>query len=202
MLCIVDINIGNTGSVAKALRHLGYEFRLTQNPTEIRKATKIIFPGVGSFSTAANALKTKNLTNLLREKGLVEKTPILGICVGMQMLASIGSENGKSEGLDLIDAEIVKLRVDREKYRIPHVGWNDVSIDNSPLYTGIDNGSCFYFVHSYEMLLNSPISHATTDYEHPVIASVSHKNIHGVQFHPEKSQDAGLQLLRNFVELC
>tara|TARA_R110002167_G_scaffold2178_2_gene11087 strand:- start:8835 stop:9443 length:609 start_codon:yes stop_codon:yes gene_type:complete len=202
MLCIIDINIGNTGSVAKSLRYLGYEFTMSGDPKIIAQASKIIFPGVGSFSAASEALFQSGLFDCLIQKVIKEGTPILGICVGMQMLATTGYEHGQSKGLDFIDAEVNKLNIDPAKYRIPHVGWNDVSTDGSNLYCGIKDGTCFYFVHSYEMKLNQPTSHASTDYGKPVVASIHQDNIYGVQFHPEKSQGAGLQLLKNFIELC
>lgn len=202
MLKIVDLGVGNIGSVIKAIKHIGVKHQVINQAEELVDAEKILLPGVGSFSSASARLVESGFYAALQQKVLSDQTPVLGICVGMQLLAFLGDEGGCNAGLGFIDAEVKRLNDFNGKLRIPHVGWNDIKTNNLKIFDGIDDGSCFYFVHSYAMQVREPIDIATTEYGEDIVAYVNKGNIHGAQFHPEKSQDFGLMFLRNFVELC
>lgn len=199
MLCVVDIGIGNVGSVSKALRYLNIDFEVITSPEALDNAERVIFPGVGSFSEGSKRLDESGFRDGLL-KSVSEGKPLLGICVGMQLLASVGYEGGKSKGLALIDAEVVRLE-NNMNYPVPHMGWNDVACSSeSPLFDGIDTDTCFYFVHSFHMKVNESVDVSYVSYGKDLAAAIRKKNIFGVQFHPEKSQQAGLKLIKNFSE--
>ncbi len=200
---IVDYQMGNIFSVEKKIKRLGYPVEVSSDKEQIVKADKLILPGLGHFGKAMDNLKMIGLLDVLNEKVLVKKTPILGICLGMQLLAN-RSEEGHSSGLGWINGEVVKFSItDKFRYKIPHTGWNTVSIKkSSQLMKDIQSGSEFYFVHSFffsatkeEEVLSETV------YENSFISSVEKDNIFGVQFHPEKSHQAGEQLFKNFIEL-
>lgn len=208
MIGVIDIGNSNIDSVSRSLNLLGAEHSVTDDLDTIRRCDGLVLPGVGNFTEASRTLAATGLKEVVRDRVLREKTPILGICLGMQLLLSFGeegaSEASPSEGLGLIDGTVrpIKRRTSAQ-LRIPHVGWNDVSHPGTKLFSGIDQGSDFYFVHSYEVVSIDP--HAilsTTCYEVDIVAAVEKANIFGVQFHPEKSQRSGLRLLENFVASC
>lgn len=204
MLKIVDLQIGNIGSVVKAIKHLGFDYELISKPEQLLGATKIILPGVGSFTTASKALHTSGFAEALEHYVLNLKTPVLGICVGMQLLAEYGIEGGGAKGLGYIKANVNRINSFNASLAVPHMGWNDVEAKGLTLFNGIEHKSCFYFVHSYAMDITDKkgIGIAYTDYGENVVAYVCKGHIHGAQFHPEKSQSVGLKFLRNFIELC
>ncbi|MCX6151379.1 MAG: imidazole glycerol phosphate synthase subunit HisH [Ignavibacteriales bacterium] len=194
MIALIDYGAGNTASVANALRTLKQEFILTNSEVEICKADKAIFPGVGEASYAIRQLHKYNLINLLR----IIKRPILGICLGMQLLADYSKE-GNVSCLGIIPGIIEKF--DSSKVTVPHMGWNEVfQIKKSPLFDGIKDGEFFYFAHSYLFSLGESTT-SKTNHGIDFSASVEKENYFGVQFHPEKSGDAGLRVLKNFIEL-
>lgn len=204
MLKIVDLEVGNIGSVIKAIKHLGVDFELITLPEQLHGASKIILPGVGSFSAAAKKMHDSGFVEALNEYVLKNEIPVLGICVGMQLLACVGEEGGDSKGLGFIDATIKRINNFNGSLIVPHMGWNDIETNELPIFNNIDNGSCFYFVHSYAMSISDHqnIKVAYTNYGENVVAYVNKGHIHGAQFHPEKSQNVGIQFLRNFIELC
>lgn len=200
---IINYGVGNHFSVQKKLNRMGVDVVTTNNEIDIQQADKIILPGVGHFNKAMENLQQLNLINLLNEEVLQKKKPILGICLGMQLMAS-SSEEGNTKGLNWIDATVEKFNItDQLKYKIPHTGWNQIkALKSSKLLKGITDFSEFYFVHSYHFKCNN-MSDAlcNTNYESDFISAVEYDNIFGVQFHPEKSHDTGKQLLKNFIEL-
>ena len=195
----MDYEVGNTYSVFHALEYLGYsKVKITDKENVISEAEALILPGVGAFDEAAKNLRKRNLDKILNEQVLVKKKPILGICVGMQMLATHSEENGIHEGLNWIEGRVKKLELP-EGFRVPHVGWNNVNIDNkAPLFQKNITSTNFYFDHSYHFNCESKYISSWCDYGVKVTASVQKDNIFGVQFHPEKSQSNGLKLFRNF----
>lgn len=201
MITIIDIQIGNIGSVTRALKFLKCKYLITDKKEDIENATKLIFPGVGSFAEASKKLEASGLKEVIQHQVLVKKTPILGICLGMQLFAKEGDEGGKFPGFGFIDAEVKLIEAKKNNLRLPHMGWNNLSHSNLKLLNGTAENTCFYFVHSYEMKLNEQISHVTTDYGSNIVAMVEKDNIFAAQFHPEKSQEQGLKILKNFIEL-
>ena len=200
MITVIDIKIGNIASVSRALKYLGIAHEVSDNLKAIKKSDKIIFPGVGNFSEAVSRLNSKGLDELLREMVIKKKIPILGICLGMQLFASFGEEGGGCCGLDFIKAKVSYHRAGNMGLRLPHIGWNDVSCNGFKIFEGINNKSCFYFIHSYEFIPEEPVETAHCTYGIDFLAAVQKDNIIGVQFHPEKSQEAGLKLLSNFCQ--
>jgi imidazole glycerol-phosphate synthase subunit HisH len=200
MIAVIDMKLGNVHSVCNALRFLHIEYALTSDPDRIKEANKLIFPGVGTFSEVSNRLIRSGVRDCIREEVLHNKKPILGICLGMQLLAESGEEGGYSQGLGLIKANVKKLPCNASMYRLPHIGWNDVKNKGMRIFNGIEDDSCFYFVHSYAMDLNEKCSVALCNYGVDFIAAVEKEHIVGTQFHPEKSREKGLRILKNFVE--
>lgn len=198
-IVVVDYGMGNLHSVLKALKRIGVNCIASSKIEDISKANKIILPGVGHFKKAMENLKKLNLIEILNKKVLEDKTPILGICLGMQLLGNF-SEEGNVEGLKWIDAKTIKIK--NTGLKIPHMGWNSIFIKKTEkLLKGIENGKNFYFVHSYHVNCNNPQDIlTTTNYGIDFASSVKKENILGVQFHPEKSHSAGLKILRNFIE--
>lgn len=202
-IVIIDYGMGNHFSVQKKMDRLGYDALITNDIELIKDSEKIILPGVGHFGKAMENLEQLNLIDILSEEVLQKKKPILGICLGMQLMAST-SEEGNTKGLNWIDATVEKFNVtDQLKYKIPHTGWNQIqTLKNSKLLDGIADYSEFYFVHSYHFNCNDTTDAlCSTDYESAFISAIEHDNIFGVQFHPEKSHDTGMELLKNFIEL-
>lgn len=205
MLKIVDLEVGNIGSVIKVIKHLGVDFELITQPEQLIGASKIILPGVGSFTAAAKKkMHESGFAQALNEYVVTKEIPVLGICVGMQLLANTGEEGGQSKGLGFINATVKRINSFDGSLIIPHMGWNDVDTNELPIFNNIDNHSCFYFVHSYAMSItdHKNLNVVYTNYGENVVAYVNKGNIHGAQFHPEKSQHVGIQFLRNFIELC
>lgn len=203
MIAIIDFGMGNLDSVKRKLERIGAPTVITSDPGEIRKADKLILPGVGHFGNAVNELKSRQLWEVLSQEVLVVKKSILGICLGMQLMAK-HSEEGNVAGLGWFDAEVVRFKVqDTLKYKIPHTGWNQVSIKKpSLLFDGVDLSLGFYFVHSYHLKCNVQEDILNeTEYEFSFVSAIQHENIWGVQYHPEKSHEAGEQLLSNFIHL-
>jgi imidazole glycerol-phosphate synthase subunit HisH len=197
---IVDYGMGNIQSVKNAFEHLNCSVEITDDPNDLKNADGLILPGVGAFGQAMFNLKDKNLISPLKDAVLESNIPILGICLGMQLLSDKSDERGSNRGLSLIPGEICKIP-DLKDYRLPHVGWSNVEIKNkAPLFTSIADNSCFYFVHSYRFMCDPKYIAATAEYGHSINAVVQNGHIFGVQFHPEKSQRKGFHLINNFIE--
>lgn len=202
-LVIVDYGMGNLFSVKKRLKALYSDVLVSSNPKDIDGADKIILPGVGHFSKAMENLTKLNLLNALTENVLARKKPILGICLGMQLMAK-SSEEGHVEGLGWFDAHVVRFNVQNTlKYKVPQTGWNQINkAKDSLLMKDIPELAEFYFVHAYHFKCNNTADVLNyTDYEYKFASAVEKDNIFGVQYHPEKSHDVGNQLLRNFINL-
>lgn len=198
---IVDYGLCNLDSVSRAVEECGGEPLASSDPSDVELAAKIILPGVGSFAEAMSALNESGWTQALRDAVLNRGVPMLGICLGMQLLAGRGTEGGETEGLNFIPGRIEKLVPDAPQTRIPHVGWNEVEQQQScPLFAGIPDRKDFYFVHSYHFVPEDPAhALATTPYCGTMVSTVGRDNVFGTQFHPEKSLGVGFQLLRNFL---
>ena len=203
-VAIVDYGLCNLDSVARAVEECGGVPRVTGDPSEIPGASHIILPGVGAFADGMAELRRRDLEGPLLEVVRERKVPFLGICLGMQLMATRGYEGRETPGLGLIDAEVHRLEPDAPSTRIPHIGWNEVHPSRvSPLFEGIPDRKDFYFVHSYHVVCrNAENALAFTPYCGGFVSAIcSGTNIFGVQFHPEKSQRPGFQLLRNFISL-
>lgn len=202
MISIIDYGMGNLGSVKRKLDRIGAASVITYDPNQIRQSDLLILPGVGHFSNAVHELKTRRLWDILDNEVLVNKKPIMGICLGMQLMAR-HSEEGDADGFGWLDAEVVRFRItDTLTYKIPHSGWNQIYVKKpSPLFEEIIPEQEFYFVHGYHVICrDSSDILGETCYEYPFVSAVQKGNIFGVQFHPEKSHDAGELLLKNFVQ--
>ncbi|MBK7312100.1 MAG: imidazole glycerol phosphate synthase subunit HisH [Sphingobacteriaceae bacterium] len=196
MVAIIDYGMGNVASVQKALNFLKIESAITSDPELIEKSDVIILPGVGSFLQGMKNLKSKGLDVLLTDQVLNKKKKFLGICLGMQLLAEAGTEPNDNPGLGWIKGKVKKI--ENIPFRIPHMGWNNINVKIDKYYSQI-NEKDFYFIHSYHFVpSNSEVIAATTNYGIEIVASIQQDNIFATQFHPEKSQEAGLTLLRNF----
>ena len=204
-VAVIDYGMGNLHSIAKALQHAAPEVdvQIATDAEQILRADRVVFPGVGAMRDCMQALNQSGLSEVIRE---VAKTkPLLGICLGMQALLSNSEENGKTLGLDIFSGHVVRFAEDLSdnegnKLKIPHMGWNQVQQRPHALWNNIPQDSRFYFVHSYYAKPNdSSAIAATTDYPDAFACALSHNNIFAVQFHPEKSQTVGLQLLNNFL---
>ncbi len=204
MIAIIDFGMGNLGSIQNMLVRMNYDAEITSDPETIRGAEKLILPGVGAFDKAMSNLENQGFIPLLNELVLEKKTPILGICLGMQLLSN-RSEEGVLKGLGWIDSETIRFHFDDGmNLRIPHMGWNTVRIEqDSHLFQDMYEEPRFYFVHSYYVrpVLKSNIL-ATTEYGINFTSAVVKGNIYGVQFHPEKSHKFGMKLLKNYAEFC
>jgi imidazole glycerol-phosphate synthase subunit HisH len=202
-IVIVDYGMGNLQSVQKRIHKVGGKSIISSNPNIIANASKIILPGVGHFGKAMNKLKDRNLFQALNQAVLERKVPILGICLGMQIMAK-HSEEGDSEGLGWIDATVKKFKIeDKLRFKVPHMGWNTVVIKKgNPLFTNTQDNPEFYFVHSFYLDSNDKsINLNETNYEQDFVSAIQLDNIFGVQYHPEKSHDAGNSLFKNFINL-
>lgn len=199
MIAIIDYGAGNIFSVKNAFDYLGYECKLTNSADEIKKADGIILPGVGAFPAAMNMLNESGLVPLIHEQTKIK--PFLGICLGMQLIFEKGYEFEECKGLGLIPGAVKKI--ERTDMPIPHMGWNELKIQNEcPLFEGLPENPYVYFVHSYAAECNNDNIAAYCDYGGKVTAMVQdNKYVFGAQFHPEKSGEVGLQILRNFAEL-
>jgi glutamine amidotransferase len=195
-VAIINYGMGNIASVEKAIKFLGYDPVVTNCHDEIRKSAYIILPGVGAFAQGMKNLKDLNLIQILNQEVLVNKKPFLGICLGMQLIASKGYEIEETDGLDWIKGEVIKINEpDRS---IPHLGWNEIKVLNSSFIEKF-NKKDFYFIHSYHLSLQSQEDvAATVNYGSDYVAAIQKNNIFATQFHPEKSQTAGLELINKF----
>jgi glutamine amidotransferase len=200
MIAIINYGLGNLHSVQKAVFHVGGKVAVTEDVDTILEADKIILPGVGAFSEGMKGLESRGLVPVLQEIGALGK-PLLGICLGMQLLFEESEEQGRHQGLGLIPGKVKIFR--QSGIKVPQIGWNQVEINKpSALVDGINPGEYFYFNHGYYCVPEMPEDVLTrTEYGGWFASAVERQNIHGVQFHPEKSQAAGLKILQNFVEL-
>jgi len=205
MIAITDYGMGNLRSVQKALELLGAHAVVTSRPEEIRRADKVILPGIGAFKDAMDELATRNLVEVVKEAA--ETKPFLGICLGLQLIFTESEEDGLHPGLDLIPGRIVRFKSERlpegTKRKVPHMGWNANRFRKDiPLFRGLEDGIYTYFVHSYYACPDDEsVIAATADYGLPFPSIVARGNLFATQFHPEKSQSVGLHLLRNFLDL-
>jgi imidazole glycerol-phosphate synthase subunit HisH len=201
MIAIIDYGMGNLRSVQKAFQRTGHAATIVGDPADLADATKLVLPGVGAFRDAIAALRDRNLVEPIRAAVAAGK-PFLGICLGLQLLFDTSYEDGRYEGLGLVRGEVVRFDVPA-KYKVPHMGWNQLKFRRRPpIFAGIEDGDYFYFVHSYYVVPQDEAVVATeTDYPRPFCSSIWQDNLCAVQFHPEKSQDAGLRVLKNFAEL-
>jgi imidazole glycerol-phosphate synthase subunit HisH len=200
---IIDYGMGNINSIKKKLVKFGIEPTISADEAVIKKADKIILPGIGHFSQAMERLNSLNLVEILNEEVLIKKKPILGICLGMQLMAKF-SEEGNVNGIGWFDADIVKFNIkDKFKYKVPHVGWNQIQIKKqSVLMHEIPDLSEFYFVHSYFCKCNNENDVLNnTDHESIYASAIEKDNIFGVQYHPEKSHSVGEKLIENFCKI-
>lgn len=201
MIAIIDYDAGNIRSVEKALQFLGQEVKITRDREEILGADKVVLPGVGSFGDAMGKLHQYGLVEVIRQVA-EKKTPFLGICLGLQLLFERSDESPGVEGLGILKGEILRIP-EGEGRKIPHMGWNSLELRNQGrLFAGISGEPYVYFVHSYYLKArDEQIVKAATEYGVTIHASVEQDNIFACQFHPEKSSDTGLQILKNFIEL-
>lgn len=204
MVGIINYGLGNLGSIQNMLKVIGEKSIISSNPEELDKCDRYILPGVGAFDAGMKKLNESGLTEYIKEKANKEKKPILGICLGMQLLGR-KSEEGTLPGLGLIPFDNIRFRLDDTDLKVPHMGWDIVDFKQDiPLLRGLERGTQrYYFVHSYHAQCDSEENVLMTcDYGYEFAASVVKDNIMGVQFHPEKSHDFGMALLRNFVKEC
>ena len=210
LLTVVDYGVGNLRSIAKSIEkansdnNLNYSVRVSSDVNDVKKSDKIVLPGQGSFKACKSGIdKIKGLQEVLDDNVLVKKKPIYGICAGMQLFATTGHEEEKTPGLNWIPGEVIKLKLKSSMFKIPHMGWNELKIENvSKVFKDVNNKNHAYFIHSYEFIPNDKKTVSiTTDYGKDVIAAVSFENIYGSQFHPEKSQNTGIKILSNFLNL-
>jgi len=202
MIAIIDYGMGNLRSVQKAFERVGREAIVTDDPAVVRRASKVVLPGVGAFEDALSELRRRNLVKPTLE-AIESGKPFLGICLGLQLLFEVGYENGRHAGLGVFRGEVVRFQLPPE-YSVPHMGWNQISIQRrAPILDGIADGTYFYFVHSYYVVPGDPgIIAAVTDYDQPFCSMIWRDQVFATQFHPEKSQADGLRMLKNFGDLA
>ena len=202
-IIVIDCGLGNINSLVNCISSLDFDYAIINKPDENINFDKMIFPGVGSYDFAMKSIIEKKWDIFIKKNILEKKKFYLGICIGMQVLSSIGYENKKTNGLNIIEGDVKIFNSGDHNIKLPHVGWNDVKkINNSELFNGIKNYSDFYFDHSYVMEVKDD-AHSTslTDYNKIFISSVKNQNAYGVQFHPEKSAENGKKILSNFLKL-
>jgi len=204
---IVDYNSGNISSVINSFKEVAkgkVNIEVTSDLNKIKSSDKVVLPGQGSFKSCVDALNNINgLVDTLNDFAINYKKPLFGICVGLQMFADVGYEEIETKGLGWISGKVSKIDNQNGKYKLPHIGWNEIDITkDSKIYKGIDSKSHMYFVHSYEFVPEDKnVISATTDYSSSIVCSVEKENIFGTQFHPEKSDITGLKIIDNFINL-
>ena len=204
---IVDYNSGNISSVINSFQEVAKDkvnIEVTADLRKIKSSDKVVLPGQGSFKSCTDALNSINgLVDTLNEFVIKNKKPLLGICVGLQMFADVGYEEVETKGLGWISGKVSKIDNQNGKYKLPHIGWNQINIvKDSKIFKNIENNSHMYFVHSYEFVPDDKkVILATTDYSSNIVCSVEKENIFGTQFHPEKSDKIGLKIISNFIDL-
>ncbi len=204
---IVDYNSGNISSVINSFKEVAKDkvnIKVTADLKNIKYSDKVVLPGQGSFKSCIDALNNINgLVDTLNEFAIDNKKPLLGICVGLQMFADVGYEETETKGLGWISGKVSKINNQNGKYKLPHIGWNQINIvKDSKIYKDIENNSHMYFVHSYELIPEDKnVISATTDYSSKIVCSIEKENIFGTQFHPEKSDKMGLRIVENFITL-
>ena len=204
---IVDYKSGNISSVINSFKEVAKEkvnIEVTSDLNKIKSSDKVVLPGQGSFKSCIDALKNINgLVDTLNEFAIDNKKPLLGICVGLQMFADVGYEEIETKGLGWISGKVSKLDNQNGKYKLPHIGWNQINIvKKSKILKDIENNSHMYFVHSYEFIPEDKnVISSVTDYSSNIVCSVENENIFGTQFHPEKSDNLGLKIIDNFINL-
>ncbi len=199
-ILIIDYGVGNIESVTTALDALRVRYRVSSSPQAIAEARAYILPGVGAFAEAMHNLESRGLVEPLRREVMQNGKPLLGICLGMQVLAEDSTEYGSHKGLGFIPGHVVRIE-EQDQFPVPHVGWNQLSLkQREPLFAKLDDGVQFYFDHSYHFQTSSECVAATTEYGSEITAAVQRGNVFGVQFHPEKSQTSGLRLIRAFTD--
>jgi glutamine amidotransferase len=204
MITIVDYGCGNIRAFLNVFHRLNKEVVVATTPSQIADASRIILPGVGAFDYVMRSFNQSGLRDIVEKKVLVEKVPVLGICAGMQILAD-SSDEGTEKGLSWIKGQVKLFDVSKIPYatKVPHMGWNQIRPNDSQLFSGIEDGARYYFVHSYYFEEeNSSNSIAVSNYGLDFTSAVRNENVYGVQFHPEKSHINGIKLLKNFAELC
>jgi glutamine amidotransferase len=204
MITLIDYSVGNIFAFQNVFKRLDIPTKIAKTSQDLIDAKKLLLPGVGSFDYAMNQLNNSGMRGKLDELVLEKKVPIIGICVGMQMMGN-RSDEGNLDGLKWIDAEILKFdeRLIQHRTKLPHMGWNDVSpIEDHPLFIGLEKEAIFYFLHSFYFKCNDlNDSIANSEYGISFSSAVNHNNIYGIQFHPEKSHQYGEKLLHNFAKL-
>ncbi len=204
MITLIDYGVGNIFAFQNVYKRLDIPTKIAKTQQDLLNASKLILPGVGSFDYAMGQLDASGMHEKLDELVLEKRVPVIGICVGMQMMGN-RSDEGKLDGLKWIDSEILKFdeNLIQQRTKLPHMGWNDVTpAKNHPLFIGLENEAIFYFLHSFYFKCNNPSdSVAISDYGITFSSAVNHKNIYGIQFHPEKSHQYGEKLLHNFAKL-
>ena len=204
---IVDYNSGNISSVINSFKEVAKDkvnIEVTSNLNKIKSSDKVVLPGQGSFKSCVDALNNiTGLVDTLNEVVINNKKPLLGICVGLQMFADTGYEEVETKGLGWISGKVSKIDNQNGKYKLPHIGWNQINIvKDSKIFKDIENDSHMYFVHSYEFIpQDKKVISSTTDYSSKIVCSIEKENIFGTQFHPEKSDKTGLKIIGNFIEL-
>ena len=204
---IVDYNSGNISSVINSFKEVAgdrVKIEVTSDLNNIKSSDKVVLPGQGSFKSCVDALNNINgLVETLNDFAMSKKKPLLGICVGLQMFADVGYEETETKGLGWISGKVSKIDNQNGKYKLPHIGWNQINIiKESKIFKNIGNNSHMYFVHSYEFIPNDKnVISATTNYSSNIVCSVEKENLFGTQFHPEKSDKIGLQIIENFINL-
>ena len=204
---IVDYNSGNISSVINSFHEVAKDkvnIEVTSDLNKIKSSDKIVLPGQGSFKSCVDSLNSiDGLVDTLNNFVISEKKPLFGICVGLQMFADIGYEEKETRGLGWISGKVLKIDNQNGKYKLPHIGWNEINIvKESKIFKDIENNSHMYFVHSYEFIPeDKSVISATTDYSSNIVCSVEKENIYGTQFHPEKSDKIGLKIINNFINL-
>lgn len=204
MITLIDYGVGNINAFVNVYKRLNIPARIAKKPEDLQSVEKLILPGVGSFDYAMNQLNASGMRERLDELVIQDKIPVIGICVGMQMMGN-KSDEGSTEGLKWIDADILKFDSSRINYKtkLPHMGWNDVMpVGSNKLFDNLEKDSVFYFLHSYYFRCNNPNdSIAISEYGDSFTSAVNRNNIYGIQFHPEKSHEYGEILLKNFANL-